>query len=256
MTARLCSALLMLLFLNSCASLGRLAKAGPSEPSEFLEHRAELKKTTSGRSPFLQAWRNPDRQVLEKASKRKTLYIAPVSLDYLRKMTKPMSVVEVREKSRQKEAHKLAEYAKQEFAKAFHASPNPRYRIVDKQEKDSLILSLAFTDFNPNSIVAGVTRRSINLLLVPGAEAVVGRPLKGNISIEGRVYDPVQKQSLYEFADTEQNKSALILSIHDYNPYSAARKIIREWASQFEQVTRAPIDGEVEDSAPFTLWFW
>lgn len=256
MIARFCLCLLMLFSLSSCASLQRLAKAGPSKPSEFLDHGPDLKKTTSGRSPFLQAWRNPDMKVLEKASERKTLYIAPVSLDYLRKMTKPLSRVEIREKSRQKEVHKLAEYTRDQFTEAFRKSPNPRYQIVDQPQKDSLTLELAFIEFNPNSIVAGVTRRAINILVVPGAEALVGRPLKGNIAIEGRVYDPGQKQSLYEFADTEQNRSALILSVHDYNAYSAARKIIREWASQFEKVTRAPINGEVEDSPAFMIGLW
>lgn len=253
---RLCCCLLVLSLLPSCASLERLAKAGAAKPSPFLEHATDLKKTDPNHDPFLRVWRNPSPEVWKKAEEKKTLYIAPVSLEHLRPMTKPLSRVEIREKSRQKEAQKLAQYTKEQFEKAFRDSKAPRYQIVDTPQKDSVTLELAVVEFNPNSIAAGLTRRAINLLAVPGAESLVGRPLKGNIAIEGRVADPAQKQSLYEFADKEQNRSALILSIHDYNAYSAARKIIREWAGQFEEITRTPAGGRVKDSSPFTFLLW
>ncbi|MES2505520.1 MAG: DUF3313 family protein [Verrucomicrobiota bacterium] len=241
---------------SACSSLERLAKAGAAQPSAFLPHGAEMKKTKAEHDPFLRVWRNPSKEVWAKAETKKTLFIAPVSLEHLRPMTKPLSRVEVREKSRQKEAKKLATYIHDQFSQAFRSSANPRYQIVEAPQKDSVTLEIAVVEFNPNSIAAGVTRRAINILAVPGAESLVGRPLKGNIAIEGRVWDPEQKQSLYEFADAEHNRSALILSVHDYNPYSAARKIVREWAAQFEQITRTPAGGRVKDSSPFTLLLW
>ncbi|TDU81562.1 uncharacterized protein DUF3313 [Prosthecobacter fusiformis] len=256
MIYRLFLCLLLLPWLISCSSLQRLAKAGAAKPSPFLAHAGELKKTQAKHDPFLRVWRNSSRKVWEEAEKKKNLYIAPVSLEHLRPMTKPLSRVEVREKTRQKEAREMGEYAREQFAKAFRASANPHYQIVDAPAKDALNLELAIIEFNPNAISAGLTRRAINILAVPGAESLVGRPLKGNIAIEGRVWDPHQKESLYEFADAEHNRSALILSIHDYNPYSAARKIIREWASQFEQITRTPAGGRVKDSPAFTIWLW
>jgi len=246
----------ILFVLTSCGSLQRLAKSGPAKPSSFLTHAGELKKTNAERDPFLKVWRNPSPEVWKKAEAKKQLYIAPVSLDHLRPMNRPLSIVEVREKSRQKEAKKLADYVRAQFALAFEKSAKAHYKIVDAPGKDTLNLELAMIELNPNAVSAGITRRAINIIAVPGAEALVGRPLKGNIAIEGRVYDPEQKQSIYEFADAEHNRSALILSIHDYNPYSAARKIIREWAAQFEQVTRTPAGGTVKDSAAFTLLLW
>ncbi|GAA5136195.1 hypothetical protein GCM10023213_10800 [Prosthecobacter algae] len=252
---RLCFCLLLFSF-SACSSLERLAKAGAAKPSPFLAHGAEMKKTQAKHDPFLRVWRNPSKEAWAKAETKKTLFIAPVNLEHLRPMTKPLSRVEVREKSRQKEAKKLATYIHDQFSQAFRSSANPRYQLVDAPQKDSVTLEIAVVEFNPNSIAAGVTRRAINILAVPGAESLVGRPLKGNIAIEGRVYDPEQKQSLYEFADAEHNRSALILSVHDYNPYSAARKIVREWAGQFEQITRTPAGGRVKDSSPFTLLLW
>lgn len=241
---------------TSCSSLQRLAKAGAAKPSDFLTNGEELQKTDAKHDPFLRVWKNNSPEVWAKAESKRKLYIAPVSLEYLRPMTQPLSRVEVREKSRQNEAKKLAVYMRDQFTQAFRKSPHPHYEIVDAPGKDVLNLEMAIVEFNPNSIVAGLTRRAINLIAVPGAESLVGRQLKGNIAMEGRVADPEQKQSIYEFADAEQNRSALILSIHDYNPYSAARKIIREWAVQFEQVTRTQVGGRVKDSAPFTLWLW
>jgi hypothetical protein len=256
MTARICLLFSLLISLSSCSSLNRLAKAGAAKPSAFLAHGAELKKTRPDQEPFLYIWRNPSEQVLEKAETKKHLYIAPVSLEHLRPMSKALSIVEIRENSRQQRAVELAEYMRTQFANAFRQSANPKYQIVEEPQKDALHLELAIIELNPNAISAGVTRRAINLIAVPGAEAVVGRPLKGNIAIEGRLWDPGQKESLYEFADAEHNRSALILSVHDYNAYSSARKIIRDWASQFEQVTRTPPGGQVKDSPAFTLWLW
>ncbi|SKA79998.1 Protein of unknown function [Prosthecobacter debontii] len=256
MIVRLLLPMLILLGCSSCSSMQRLAKAGAAEPSAFLANGPKLQKTKAKYDPFLRVWRNDSREVWAKAEAKKKLYIAPVSLDYLRPMTQPLSRVEVREKSRQKEAQKLAVYMREQFALAFKNSPNAHYEIVDEPEKDALTLEMAIVEFNPNSIVAGITRRAINLIAVPGAESLVGRQLKGNIAMEGRVTDPAQKQSLYEFADAEQNQSALILSVHDYNAYSAARKIIRGWATQFEEVTRTKPGERVKDSAAFTLWLW
>lgn len=236
--------------------MNRLAKAAAVEPSPFLTHAGELKKTQPDQAPFLRVWKNPSSKTWEKAESKKLLYIAPVSLEHLRPMSKPLSKVEVREKTRQERAAGLAEYAHREFTKAFLESDSPNYQIVPAPQKGALHLELAIVELNPNSVTAGVTRRAINLVAVPGAEAVIGRTLKGNIAIEGSLRDPEQNQSLYEFADAEHNRSALILSVHDYNPYSASRKIIREWASQLEQVLRTPEGGRVKDSAAFTFWLW
>lgn len=247
---------LFLLLLPSCSSLQRLAKAPAAKPTEFLSHGKELKKTDPAKDPFLRIWRNPSEKVWAKAETKKTLYISPVSLDHLRPMNKPMSVVEVREAARQKNAVKLAGYAREQFAAAFKNSKSARYEVVEEPQKDSVQLDLAIVELNPNSVAAGVTRRAINLLAVPGAETLVGRVLKGNIAIEGRIWDPEQKESLYEFADAEQNRSALILSVHDYNTYSYARKVLREWAAQFEQITRTPAGGRVKDSPAFMIGLW
>ncbi|HCN79436.1 MAG TPA: hypothetical protein DIT13_19915, partial [Verrucomicrobiales bacterium] len=135
-------------------------------------------------------------------------------------------------------------------------SPGPRQEVVAAPAADSLLVELALVELDPNPVSGGVTRRFINLLTFPGAESVVGDPLKGRTAIEGRLYDPVQKQVLLEFTDVEQNRSALILSLHDYNHYSHARKVAREWARQFEALVSMPPGARVKDSPAFMIWLW
>lgn len=256
MMIRLFACLALIFGLSSCNTLRQLAKAGPAKPSPFLTHGEEMQKPQAKTYPFLRVWRNPSEDVRKKATAKTELYIAPVTLEHLRPMNKPLSRMEIREKSRQKHAGELADYAREQFIQAFQTAPNPRFKIVDQPKKDALKLELAIVELNPNAISAGITRRAINLVAVPGAESIVGRPLKGHMAIEGKLSDPTQKQSLYEFADAEHNSSALILSVHDYNAYSALRKIIRLWAKQFEEVTRTPVGQSVEDNPAFTVWLW
>jgi hypothetical protein len=245
-----------LLVLSGCAQLKRFAKASPAEPSPFLRHAAEMKPTGDPGSPFARLWRNPSPSAWAEARNRWTLHVAPVCLDHLRPVGRKLARLETRDTGRQAAAAKLAAYTRQEFERAFRESPRPRQEVVDGPRPDSLIVELALVELDPNPVTGGVTRRLINLLAVPGAESVVGNPLKGRIALEGRLYDPVRKQVLLEFSDAEQNRSALLLSLHDFNHYSHARKVVREWARQFEAVVRQPAESEVKDSSAFMLSIW
>lgn len=245
-----------LLPLLACAQIKRLTKAKPADPSPFLSHAAEMQPTGVAGSPFARVWRNPSVAAWAEARNRWTLHVAPVCLDYLRPIGRRLSRLEARNADRQAEAAQLAAYTRQEFERAFRESPRPRQEVVAAPRPDSLIVELALVELDPNPISGGVTRRAINLLAVPGAEILVGTPLKGRIAVEGRLYDPVRKQVLLEFSDAEQNRSALILSLHDFNRYSHARKVVREWARQFEAVVRQPPGAEVKDSSAFMLSIW
>lgn len=248
--------LVALLSLLSCQQLKQWTKARPADPSPFLSHAAEMQPTGVAGSPFARVWRNPSASAWAQARNRWTLHVAPVCLDHLRPVGRRLSRLESRDADRQAEAARLAAYTRQEFERAFRESPRPRQEVVPAPRPDSLIVELALVELDPNPISGGVTRRAINLLAVPGAEILVGTPLKGRIALEGRLYDPVRKQVLLEFSDAEQNRSALLLSLHDFNHYSHARKVVREWARQFEAVVRQPPGAEVKDSSAFMLSIW
>lgn len=246
----------LLLVLPGCAKLQRFAKASPAAPSSFLRHADEMQPTGVVGSPFARVWRHPSPAAWAEARNRWTLHVAPVCLDHLRPVGRKLARLESRDAGREIAAAELAAYTRTAFEDAFRESPRPRQEVVSHPRPDSLVVELALVELDPNPISGGVTRRLINLLAVPGAESVVGNPLKGRIALEGRLSDPVRKQVLLEFSDAEQNRSALLLSLHDFNHYSHARKVIREWARQFEAVVRAPPGEVVRDSPAFMLSIW
>lgn len=257
MSGRLLLAFALAFTFVSCRSTQRLVKAFPAEPSPFLQHASDMRKTDADVSPFLREWKNPDDKAWSEAAKRTHIHIAPVSMDHLRPMNRTLSKIEVREKSRQKTAHKLAGYLESEIKHAFkdHVS-EPRREVVAVPDKDSLVLELNIVELNPNPISGGLMRKGINILLWPGAETMMSHKLKGNMAIEGRLRDEGTKQTLYEFADAEQNRSGIILYYHDYTNYSYFRKAVREWAKQIEEVIRTQGKTPVKDGPPATFMLW
>jgi len=256
MSARLLLALLFVITCVSCRSTQRLVKAFPAEPSAFLVNQHALVKTEAKKSPFLRDWRNADSKAWLEAEKRANICIAPVSIDHLRPMTRTLSKIEVSEKSRQKNVRKLADYFQEEIQKAFKNAPKGGREVVAKEDADSLVLEVAIIEFNPNSMIGGVLRKGINILLWPGAETAVSHKLKGYMAIEGRLRDARTKQVLYEFADAEQNRSGIILYVHDYTTYTYFRKACREWAEQIEEVIRTEAASTVKDGPAATLLLW
>lgn len=256
MPARLLLALLLLVSCVSCRSAQRLVKAFPADPSPFLVHGRQLQKTDAAKSPFLHEWVNQDTKAWKEAEKRPHVHIATVSVEHLRPMTRTLSKIEVREKSRQKNVRRLAGYFHEELVKAFKNAPEERREVITPADVDSLVLEVAIIEFNPNPVLGGLMRKGINILLWPGAETAVSHKLKGYMAIEGRLKDNKTGTVLYEFADAEQNRSGIILYVHDYTTYTYFRKACREWARQIEEVTRTEARASVKDSPPATFLLW
>lgn len=256
MTLRLLFVLLLPFLFVSCRSAQRLVKAFPAEPSPFLIHAKELKRTEAEKSPFLFDWKNKNKQAWAQAQKRPHIHIASINLDHLRPMSRPLSKIEVREKSRQKNLRKLATYFHESLTQAFREAPEERREVIDSADKDSLVLELAIIEFNPNPIMGGLMRKGINILLWPGAETAVSHKLKGYMAIEGRLRDQRTGKVLYEFSDAEQNRSGIILYVHDYTTYSYFRKACREWSKQIEEVIRTEAAAVVKDGPPATFLLW
>lgn len=256
MSARLLLALFFIIASVSCRSTQRLVKAFPAEPSPFLVNQHALVRTEAAKSPFLRDWRNKDAKAWTEAQKRTHIYIAPVTTDHLRPMTRTLSKIEVSEKGRLKNVRKLADYFQEEIEIAFQKAPKGSRQLVAEADEDSLVLEMSIIEFNPNSVLGGVLRKGINILLWPGAETAVSHKLKGYMAIEGRLKDTRTSQVLYEFADAEQNRSGIILYVHDYTTYTYFRKACREWARQIEAVVRTEAAAPVKDGPPATLLLW
>ena len=235
--------------LPSCSALRAPAVA----PSAFLDHGKDLKEGDH-HSPFLRNWTSPDAEKV--LQKRKNLWIAPVNLGYLRPMSRNLSASEYKETARQASARKLASYASSRLADAFDKSPSPRYKLVTKPDRNTLTLELAFVELNPNPISGGMLRTAVSMVAAPGLDSVLLKSLKGNIAIEGKVIDAATKHPVFEFADNQENKSSLIVSVNDFRHYGQARQAIDEWATQIEQVLRTPPSTHVSRASAFVILPW
>ena len=152
MTAtRLLLALLLPFCAVSCRSAQRLVKAFPADPSPFLVHGQNLKKTDASKSPFLSDWKNTDAKLWEDMRKRPHIHIAPVSVEHLRPMTRTLSKIQVSEKSRQKNVRKLADHFRNETIQAFRKAPEDRSdddEITNDDQHDMLPIPVEWIDLN------------------------------------------------------------------------------------------------------------
>ena len=188
---------------------------------------------------------------------KRGIYIAPVTLKYLRAASKTLATAEGSEEGRQKAALKLADYARSQFNEAFAKSSEPRYLVEDRPTSDGLTLELAFTELNRNTFTGAIAKFAVAAVAVPGTDVVFAkatRSLKGNIAIEGKLTSNASKKVIYQFADNEESKSAFLLPVTDFSIYGQARQAIRAWARQFELVTRTPADKPVKDSSVISLF--
>ena len=238
-----------LVTLSSCSSL----KAPPAKPSAFLPHGGEL-QAGNHHSPFQLNWHSPDAEAVIKS--RQNVYIAPLSLAYMRPMSRGMSAKAFTEAQRQEAARNLATYANSKVADAFARAGASRFKLVSKPDRNSLTVELALVEFNPNSAKGGFLRTAINAAALPGVDSVLLKRLKGNISIEGKVSDVATKRSIFEFSDNQENKSALIISVNDFKAYGQARQAIDEWARQVEEVLRTPHATRVSRASSFVIMPW
>lgn len=275
-------ALCLGLFLPACSSTNRLLKARPVELTAFFEH-PQLAQDARRQLGFQKIWTTPDRAVLAASLTKRKLYIAPVTLAYLRPVDKAFATQEI-SWGLQRQERDIAIRLHQEFAAAFQRSPRPLYQLVHQPGPDTLILQLALTELNPTSPKGNAVMTMMKIAVSPIA-ALGGFFTKGNIAIEGKMLvpmaaaapppapttpakgrgkpkpavnatsnpsAPLQHRTYFQFADNEADKLTF-LSARDYQPYGHAVHTMREWAVHFEEMTRAPRGRKVRDSSAITL---
>jgi hypothetical protein len=229
--------------------MSRLFKAGLVEPSHFFE-MPYLAQDGGKHLPFQKVWTTPDRQVLAEGMKKRKLYIAPVTLAYLRPVKKALAEQELAWGVRRQEAA-VAQRLREEFLSAFRHSPRPLYRLATQPSADTLTLQLALIELQPTSPKGNAAMSVLKFVVTPFA--ALGRYFtKGNIAIEGKVLLSGTGRAYFQFADNEQDKLTLI-NMRDFQPYGHAVNTMREWARQFEEMTRAPRGSRVRDSSVLTL---
>lgn len=233
--------------LTSCSS--PLLKAPAVSTSSFLKAKPELRSDRKV-SPFALSGGTL-------ASRETGIYIAPVSLAYLRNASKFLAKDSNGQAKRSQAARDLAEYARTKFIAAFEKSPKARYKIQTSPGADCLTLELAILELNRNTFIGATSRFVVNNLALPGTDVLLAkatRGLKGNIAIEGKVTSARTGEVIYQFADNEESRSAFLLPITDLADYGQAREAIRAWARQFEELSRTPPGKRVKDTGVMSLF--
>lgn len=173
----------------------------------------------------------------------KKIYFAPVNTDYVRNMEWWNKVDTSYAK---KETLKdLAKYMRKEFIKAHQKNPEQTLQVVDKPDKNTLIVELAITEVVPTKVWLNLASYALIWMALD----------QGTIAMEGRVRDGGTNKVVAQFMDRESGK-ANIVNIKDLTWYSHAKSIITEWAEQSVELVNADDDDVVKDSCPFTLLPW
>ncbi len=248
--------LLTLGTLSACGTVRTWVKASPARPSAFVE-RPELMRRMAPDAAFQFEWRQPDPQVVRRAQGRRELYIAPVTLAYLRPMTVGVTKLkQTQSAERDAGAPKIARYAHDEFMRAFQQAVAPRYRVVNRPAPGTLTLELAVVELNPTKVGTNAGKLAAKLLLGP-VGSVGGLVVKGsgNVAIEGKLRLSETGQTVFQFADNESDKLTFY-SLRDFAPYGHAMVAVDEWAQQFEALTRSSPGQTVEDATFWTLMPW
>jgi len=241
--------LLLALTLPACSSANLLLKARPAGLSPFFE-QPSLAQDARGHLPFQVVWVTPDKQLLKEGMAKNKLYVAPVTLAYLRPVDKALVSQEISWGMKRQEAD-IAARLREEFVTAFRRSPRPLYQIVDSPSASTLTLRLAVIELSPTSANGNVVTTVLKFAVTP--VAVLGRLFtKGNMAIEGKVVDSRTGRAFFQFADKETDKLTF-LNVRDYQPYGHAVNTMRDWAVQFEEMTRTPSGLKIGDSSVITL---
>lgn len=242
--------LLLLALLPACSSTNRMLKAHPVALSPFFE-QPSLAQDASEQLGFQKTWTTPDSRVLAAGRAKRKLFIAPVTLNYLRRVNRTLASGEVAWGGVHRQEAAMAARLREEFVAAFRRSPTPYYRLVDRPGKDTLTLRLAVIELNPTSPKGNAVVTVLKFVISP----VVGLAAyftKGNMAIEGKVVDSSSGRAFFQFADNECDKLTFI-NVRDYQPYGHAVNTMQHWATQFELMTRTPHGCKVRDSGSVTL---
>ncbi len=239
--------------LPSCKGLRSRIDTKPAEPSGFLDPSHEM-STMGNKSPFHLTWSNSQPEQLEISAKRTEIYIAPVETYYLRSIKMKLAGAQYRLLKKERDVKRITDEIRAEFIEAFEESSAPRYRIVDSPTPDSVTLQLALIELDPSSVTGNIVRKGASIALTPAA-AVGSVFTNGRVAIEGRLIDTTEKWSLFEFGDREKDKLTFY-TLRDFKPYGHTRVAIREWAEQFEEMTRNPDWREMGDARLWTLKPW
>ncbi len=238
---------------SGCQKLRPYVKAKPAELSAFLPHRRQMVRRPA-KAAFQWEWRTRDQQQQRLAAPIRQLYVAPVTLKYLRAARVGVGRWEQdRGGTTDPAAPEIARRLRDAVIIAFQKSPTPRYTVVSRPSRETLTLELAITELARTRTGGNTAKLGAKILLGPiGSLAGLSLDTSGVVAMEGKVTLSATGTPLYEFADQEKDKLTLY-TLRDFAPYGHNIVSLEEWARQIEEISRTPPSQPVEDSTFWTL---
>lgn len=224
-----------LLGLVACSTSKRLLKAGPAARSAFLENDQRLRQDAPEIAPFHYSARTMSMKSLARERQCQTIWIAPVSLNYLRPTTQTLTAQQ-EQRGLYRPTPEMAAKLWQACWQAFTETPGARYRPVSKPCKNCLELRLSVVEFDQTSVTGNAMKTAASMFV--GPFSMLASPfVKGSIAIEGKIKIHGSDELLYQFADRESDPITF-LSVRSYTPTGFAQLTIKKWAEQLEAMTR------------------
>jgi hypothetical protein len=250
---RLLPLLFLLCLLPSCQSVRKLIKAKPADFSAFIERPQEMQRQPSN-TAFQFLWRSRDRAAHAAARPLTDLYIAPVTLRYLRPMSGGLTKFNQSLTTNvSPEAPHWSNELRHQFALALVNMQRPHYRIVTTPTPNCLILEMAIVELNPTSPKTNAGKLAAKLILGPiGTVGGLAVQSSGNIALEAKVRLHRDRKLLFQFSDNESDKLTFY-SIRDFRPYGHVNVAIQEWAEQFAELTENRPGTPISDASFWTL---
>ena len=229
----------------SSVSYSAAAKVNAAESSPFLENQAGLAPNRA-RSPFKQVYHNPSSAAWKRVANFNQIYVAPVTLRYLR----PVDLKTNRYTAAQlAQAKELAGYMRKRMESEI--ASGGRYQTVSKPGPKTLTLELAIIELRPTNFVGNVASTGAGVAL-PGAYVVGSQFTKGKIAVEGRLKNASNGEVLMAFADSKQDKMSLF-SFRDFSPTAHNRRAVDDWAIQLRELSKTSQSKKVAGTSAFTL---
>ncbi len=131
-----------------------------------------------------------------------------------------------------------------EFTHAFANSP--RYQLVPQRGPGTVKLHLALVGFNKTN-GAGNVGKTVTASFIGRLDMIIGPFVKGTTAIEGKVKLTGTNELVYQFTDSEHDRSTIV-SAGSYQPLGFAELAIKDWVNQLELITHTPTQVGVRDS--------
>jgi hypothetical protein len=246
---------------SGCHSL----RAAPAQTTPFLTHGDQL-HTLESTSPWDAVWSAQSGEIMVNKPDVRTMYIAPVNIDYLNKTKNDKGEVVVNVTLSAEDTQAMTDLINKSFVDAIKNTPATNLRIVDQRADAMLVLEIALVELVRTKIgVNAVT--DVGGLLIPGSKLIAdsvavggqaagGAFAGGTIAFEGRISDAKTGEVLAEFKDRETNPASILPNYRDFEEFGWSRKTVENWSNEFAQVFAATDKGDVEAASEFSFVPW